>query len=92
MNIEFYLILLIVSLPLYLVMALWLFGGWVGFVQAIIYLFQDDLVSAVDGEHQEDRLATVKLVISVPLYALLVLGEYSFLVDFFPRLVGNEPQ
>ncbi len=87
-----YLILLVVSLPLYLIVTLWLFGGWVGFVQAILFLFQDDLVSAIDGEYREGRRATFKLFISVVLYAILVLGEYSFLIEFFPRLVGVEPE
>jgi hypothetical protein len=80
MGITGWVILGAVNIPTYIVIGSYFFEDLDGFVEALQFWATPNIVSALDGEYDEDRWATLKLFLFVAACAAVVFGEGIYLV------------
>ncbi len=73
---EYWVILMVVNIPIFVVIGRVLFGSWADFGEALRFWITPDILSALRGEWGEDRIAEFKLLGLVMLAAITVAGEH----------------
>ncbi len=83
---KLFLVLLVLSVPVYVLIWRTFFGGWDDFTDALYYLCSPRWLAWFRGELVEDSWAHVELVIFAGLSLAVVLGEYSALRNSLPSV------
>ncbi len=82
-DLMFLLIMTAVNIPLFCLFIKVLFGGWAGFKEAVIFLFQPDFISMIFDEGYEDLWAEAKLAFFFFACFFIVLGELLLITKLF---------
>ena len=83
MHTRLLIILIVANIPIYLLISYALFNSWLGFINALIYFFTPNIVSAARGEYWDDRWASLKFFVFLLCCAVVVHGEYTYIVKHF---------
>ncbi len=73
----YWIILILINIPVYLMLGKLIFDGWDDFFEAVVYFIKPDWWSISDGEWLEDKWATLKLTGFAFLCSTVVYGEHA---------------
>jgi hypothetical protein len=75
----FFIFLLVLNIPLYIVVGALFFGDLGGLFEALRYWNTPDIISAVRGNYEDDRISQLKLLWFVAICGVTVYLEYYHL-------------
>lgn len=82
MSIVLLVALVILNIPIYLLLGKSVFGGWTGFLESIVAIFQSDLSAAASGSYEEHRVGKFTLLFFVLACIAIVAAEYHVIAKF----------
>jgi hypothetical protein len=77
-------ILVVINVPVYVVLARWILGGWEGFVEAVRFWATPDWLSMFRGEWEADWEAEMKLGLWAIACVAAVAVQYKLLTLVVP--------
>jgi hypothetical protein len=83
---QLFVVLVVLSVPAYVLIWRTFFGGWDDFTEALYYLVSPRWLAWLRGELVEDSWAHVQLLFFAGLSLAVVLGEYAALRQSAPGL------
>jgi len=85
-DVKLFLVLIVLSVPVYVLIWRTFFGGWDDFTEALYYWVSPWWLAWLRGESVEDSWARVQLLAFGALSLAVVLGEYAALRKSVPGL------
>jgi len=79
-----FVVLLVVNVPLFMLLGKAVFGGWAGFIEALVFWVKPELWSAIQGEFWEDWWAEIKLGFFAVACVTIYLGECYVVIQVLP--------